>query len=297
MLNLFVKLKNALSKTRSYFGDKLRTLFSRPLDAATLEEIEKTLYEADLGVATATALTAKLQAAYRQHPEVDLMAVLKQELLALLPPVPPLSFSETPFTILIVGVNGNGKTTSTAKLAHLFKSEGKSVLLGAADTFRAAAVEQLAHWAEKAGVDIVRGQQGSDPAAVAFDTLTAAKARKTAIVLIDTAGRLHTKTALMQELEKMRRTCQKVLPGSPHETFLVLDATTGQNGLDQARTFMQFTPVTGLILTKIDGSAKGGIVFQIAQQLKIPVRFIGVGEGMEDLQEFDPKTFAESILS
>ena len=211
--------------------------------------------------------------------------------------VEPLALTHSPTVILIVGVNGNGKTTSVAKLAKLFKSQGKSVLLAATDTFRAAGMEQLETWGKKLEIDVVKGLPKSDPAAVAFDAITAAKARGVDVLLIDTAGRLHTKTHLMQELEKVRRTLGKVLPGSPHETWLVLDATTGQNAVDQAKIFHEFTPLTGLVLTKLDGSAKGGIVFHIHQVLHAPIRFVGVGEGEDDLLPFDPESFVNALFT
>jgi fused signal recognition particle receptor len=198
--------------------------------------------------------------------------------------------------MLIVGVNGSGKTTSLAKLAHLLHSAGKKVLIGAADTFRAAAIDQLELWAKRIGVDIVKHQSHSDPSAVAFDAISAAKARGAEAVLIDTAGRLHNKTDLMHELAKIRRVCDKVCPGAPHETLLVLDATTGQNAIDQANTFHQFTPLTGLILTKLDGTAKGGIVVAIQRQLGLPIKFIGTGEGIDDLQPFDPQQFVKALF-
>jgi fused signal recognition particle receptor len=197
---------------------------------------------------------------------------------------------------LIVGVNGNGKTTSVAKLANRFKINKKNVLIAAADTFRAAAVEQLDIWAQRLKVDIVKGTSHSDPAAVTFDAVQAGKSRKTDVVIIDTAGRLHTKIPLMQELAKIKRSCQKVIPNSPHETLLVLDATTGQNAIDQAKVFNEFTPITGIILTKLDGTAKGGIVISIQRQLGIPIKFIGVGEGLEDLEPFDAQNFVNALF-
>jgi fused signal recognition particle receptor len=197
---------------------------------------------------------------------------------------------------MIVGVNGNGKTTATAKLAKRFQDAGKTVMMAAADTFRAAAVEQLETWAHRLQLDIVKGSPKSDPAAVAFDALTAAKARGADVVIVDTAGRLHTKTPLMQELEKIRRTCQKVVPSSPHEVLLVLDATTGQNGVEQAQTFCKFVPITGLILTKIDGTAKGGVAINIQRQLGIPILFLGTGEGVEDLEPFEAGVFVKGLF-
>lgn len=294
----FTKIKNALKKSRHFFGEKLKDLFQGKVDEAKLEKLEEILYEADLGVKGAQELTQSLRDYLRKHQtatQEEIISFLKAELLKKLD-FPPENNFMNPAVILIVGVNGNGKTTSTAKLAHRFKQSGKKVLLGAADTFRAAAQEQLKMWSERIDVPIVSGQMKSDPSAVVFDTLTSAKAKGSEIILIDTAGRLHTKTPLMQELDKIRRTADKVIPGAPHETYLVLDATVGQNAIDQAKTFKQFTPLTGLILTKLDGTAKGGIVVQIYQELKIPVRFIGVGEGVDDLEPFNPQDFINSLF-
>ncbi len=294
----FQKIQKALKKSRHYFGEKLKDLFHGKVDEAKLEKLEEILYEADLGVKGAQELTQSLRDYLRKNQsasETEILQFLKEELFKKID-FPVENQLKDPSVILIVGVNGNGKTTSTAKLAHKFKQSGKKVLLGAADTFRAAAQEQLKMWSERIDVPIVSGQMKSDPSAVVFDTLTSAKAKGSDIVLIDTAGRLHTKTPLMQELDKIRRTADKVCPGAPHETYLVLDATVGQNAIDQAKTFKQFTPVTGLILTKLDGTAKGGIVIQIYQELKIPVRYIGVGEGVDDLEPFDPKAFVDSLF-
>lgn len=297
----YEKIKGALSKTRSLLGDKLKRLFAGKIDESALEQFEQILYEADLGVELSSLLTQKLREEIRKNPQagsVELIGFLKKELLALIlkPPEPLLTEKAGPHVILIVGVNGNGKTTTAAKLANYYLKEGKKPLFGAADTFRAAAVDQLERWAEQLKIDIVKGMPKADPAAVAFDTLQAARARQADVVLIDTAGRLHTKTPLMQELEKIRRSCQKALPTSPHETLLVLDATTGQNAIDQAKTFSKFTPITSLILTKLDGTAKGGMAIAIQKQLNIPVKFIGVGEGMEDLIPFNPESFINSLF-
>ncbi len=230
----------------------------------------------------------------------ELIVAMRKEIVEILSKTPPeiaeIKEEERPFVVLIVGVNGNGKTTSTAKLANRFQEAGKKVLLGAADTFRAAATEQLEKWAHHLNIDLVKGNAKSDPAAVAFDAVTAAKARGADVVIIDTAGRLHTKTNLMQELEKIRRSCKKVNPHSPQETLLVLDATTGQNAIDQAKIFHKYTPISGLILTKLDGTAKGGIVVSIQQQLGIPVKFIGVGEGIEDLEAFNSEAFVNALF-
>ncbi|MCB1118790.1 MAG: signal recognition particle-docking protein FtsY [Chlamydiia bacterium] len=294
----YQKLKNALSKTRSLLRGKLLALFGERFDPAKLDELEQLLYEADLGVATAQELTAVVREHLQLNPEAsseELITLLKEKISAKLLPRKEI-VPTSPHVILIVGVNGNGKTTTIAKLAHHYQSQGKRVLIGAADTFRAAALEQLETWANTLNVDLVRGQPGADPAAIAFDTLTKGVTKQYDIILIDTAGRLHTKTDLMQELAKINRTCQKVLPESPHETLLVLDATVGQNGVDQARTFSEHTPLTGLILTKLDGSAKGGIAISIQNTLHIPIQFIGTGEGKEDLTPFNPEDYVSALF-
>lgn len=295
------KVKAALSKTGSLLGGKLRALFSKQIDGHALEELEKLLYEADLGVQTATDLTHKIKELHAANPNMqgeDYIAAIRKEIISLLKTSPDEapSIKISPYIILIVGVNGNGKTTSVAKLAKKFKDNDKKVLVAAADTFRAAAVEQLEMWANRLDIDIVKGAAKSDPAAVVFDAVSAGKARHSDIILIDTAGRLHTKTDLMHELEKIKRSCKKLVENSPHETLLVLDATTGQNAIDQAKTFHKFTPLTGLILTKLDGTAKGGIVISIQRQLGIPVKYIGVGEGVDDLEVFDPETYVDTLL-
>ncbi len=300
----YEKVKSALSRTSSRLTQKIKNLFQKKIDPETLGELEQILYEADLGVQTAQKLTASLQDLYRKNLKMsgdDMIDALKRELLQILTSSEKKPFNKPqagePQVILIVGVNGNGKTTSVAKVAKLFKNEGKNVLVAASDTYRAAGIEQLETWASRVGVQIVKGMPKSDPASVAFDALTAAKARRSDVIIIDTAGRLHTKKPLMQELEKIKRTCSKVIEGSPHEIWLVLDATTGQNAIDQAKIFNEFTPLTGLILTKLDGSAKGGIVFNIHEQLNIPLRFVGVGEGADDLLPFDPQTFVDALFA
>ncbi|CAF24023.1 signal recognition particle-docking protein FtsY [Candidatus Protochlamydia amoebophila] len=299
----FAKVKLALSRARNLLSDKLKSIFQGKIDEHTLEQLEQLLYEADFGVKTASELTEKIRDLHRQHPNLkteDYIEALKQQLISLVSQYPSnlleLTSSQLPQIILIVGVNGNGKTTSVAKLAYQFKQKGKKVLVAAADTFRAAAIEQLELWAHKLHIEIVKGHPKSDPAAVAFDAIQAAKARKCDLVIIDTAGRLHTKTPLMQELEKIKRSCQKASQTGPHETLLVLDATTGQNAIEQAKQFHHFTPITGLILTKLDGTAKGGIVIAIQRELGIPVKFIGTGEGEEDLQPFDVQTFVSNLF-
>lgn len=299
----YAKVKSALSRARSLLGEKLATLFLGKIDENTLEQLEQALYEADFGVKTASELTQKVREMHRENPSLktsDYLTALRTHLISLFNQYPTqlaeINPEQRPQVILIVGVNGNGKTTSVAKLANLFHQNGKKVLVGAADTFRAAAIEQLEMWAHKLHIDIVKGNAKSDPAAVAFDSIQAAKARECDVVLIDTAGRLHTKTPLMQELEKIKRSCQKASIGGPHETLLVLDATTGQNAIEQAKHFHKFTPITGLILTKLDGTAKGGIVIAIQRELGIPVKFIGTGEGADDLQPFDAQTFVSNLF-
>ena len=299
----YTKVKSALNRARQLLGTQLTALFKGKIDETTLEQLERALYEADFGVQTSMELTNKIREMHQQNPDLkteDYLTALKSHIQSLLNQYPvtlnQLGADQRPQVILIVGVNGNGKTTSVAKLAHLFHQEGQKVLVAAADTFRAAAIEQLEIWAQKVSVDIVKGAPKSDPAAVAFDAVQAAKARQCDVVLIDTAGRLHTKTPLMQELEKIKRSCQKVLSHSPHEILLVLDATTGQNAIDQAKTFHKFTPLTGIILTKLDGTAKGGIVVAIQRELKLPIKFIGTGEGMDDLQPFDAQNFVNSLF-
>ena len=296
----FQKIKQALAKTRRFLASKLSQFFSKPIDLERLDELEQILYEADLGVTLAQELTEKIKQRLTQNRSIssdELLNSLKEDLMNLFP-ITNLDekLPANPYVVLIVGVNGNGKTTTCAKLAKWYQGMGSEPILGAADTFRAAAMEQLDLWAQRIQVDIVKGQPKSDPAAVAYDTLQAAISRGKDVVLIDTAGRLQTKTHLMQELEKIRRACGKALHGAPHATFLVLDATIGQNAIDQAKTFTQFTPVTGLILTKLDGTAKGGIVLSIQKQLGIPVKFIGVGEGVDDLELFDAKQFINSLF-
>lgn len=297
------KVKKALVKTGSLFGNKVRTLFKSKIDSNTLEELEEILYEADLGVKLATELTRRIKDTYAANPKLnggELLEHLKQEMIESIKPalsqIKDLPKSEGPLVIMVVGVNGNGKTTSVAKLAKKFVDEGQKVLVAAADTFRAAASDQLEIWANRIGIEIVKGVHNSDPAAVTFDAMSAGKARGMDVVLIDTAGRLHTKLDLMQELEKIKRSCRKFSPSSPHETLLVLDATTGQNAIDQATVFNKYTPISGLILTKLDGTAKGGIALNIQRQLGIPIKFIGVGESMDDLEPFDAETFINALF-
>jgi len=297
----YQRVKNALLKTGSLLGNKIRSLFQGKVDDEQLERLEKLFYESDLGIETARQLTSTVKSAYLQNPNIDvnaILAIVKAELLGMLGTSggPTDTLESKPHIILVVGVNGNGKTTSTAKLANKWQNDGKKVLVAAADTFRAAAVEQLELWAKQLDIDIVKGAPNSDPAAVAFDAMQAAKARGSDVVIIDTAGRLHTKQPLMQELEKIKRSCRKFMPDSPHETLLVLDATTGQNGIEQALAFNQYTPISGLILTKLDGTAKGGVAIAIQRKLGIPIKYIGVGESIEDLEKFDPESYVSLLL-
>ena len=299
----YEKIKSALSKTRSALSQRIRGLFGKPWNDETFDQLEQILFEADLGTKCATSFVDHLRAALRTKPTSDIAEILKifhDQTLAILSVdnkiEPKIPAPGEPYVFLIVGVNGSGKTTSIAKLAKRFQNEGKKVLLAAGDTFRAAAIEQLSTWADRLKIDIVKSSPGSDPSAVAFDALTAAKARGCDVVLIDTAGRLQNKTDLMKELEKIRRVLAKVVPSAPHETLLVLDATTGQNAVDQAQVFNEVTPLNGIVLAKLDGSAKGGIVLSIYQQLGIPVRWVGTGEQADDFEAFDPIAYADSLF-
>lgn len=304
----FDRLKEGLAKTRSSFVGRLRAILSgRTIDDALLAEIEEILITSDVGVSTSEKIIARL----KQRVKTDnitssdtIVEVLKEEIAGLLLASPTahadatfsIDESDKPHVIMLIGVNGVGKTTTIGKLAHNYKKAGKTVLIGAADTFRAAANEQLEVWAHRAGVDIVQQQHGADPAAVAYDTLNAAKARNIDVVIIDTAGRLHNKQGLMQELEKIGRVMKKIHPNAPHDVFLALDATTGQNALQQAREFTKVAPITGIVLTKLDGTAKGGAVIAIADNMNIPVRYIGVGEQIDDLQAFDSMAFVAAMF-
>ena len=299
----YEKIKNALSKTRSVLSLRIKALFGKPWNDQTFDELEQILFEADLGTKCVSSFVEHLRLRLRARPTNDIQEILKifhNHTLSIFNHVrgrePTLPAPGDPYVYLIVGVNGSGKTTSIAKLAKRMKNEGKTVLLAAGDTFRAAAIEQLSTWADRLGIEIVKSKPGSDPSAVAFDALTAAKARKADVVLIDTAGRLQNKTDLMKELEKIRRVCSKVVPTAPHETLLVLDATTGQNAIDQARVFNETTPLNGIILAKLDGSAKGGIVLSIYQEFGIPVLWVGTGEKADDLEPFDPLSYADSLF-
>lgn len=297
----FEKIKGALSRTHSFIAGKVRQLFSGKIDEKTLEELEKTLYEADLGVDCAVAMANEVRKLVRvkdSPSSEEILLCLHDYAMCTLGAPPKRKGIEPkgPLVILVTGVNGSGKTTSIAKLARHFKSEGKKVLLAAADTFRAAAIEQLAIWAERVGVEIIKGQSGGDPAAIVHDALMAANARGYDIVLIDTAGRLQNKTELMQELAKIRKIAGRAIENAPHETWLIVDTTTGQNALDQASVFDSFTPLTGLIATKLDGSAKGGILLAIYQKLGIPILWVGTGEGKDDLMPFDANSYVDGLF-
>jgi len=300
---LLARMKQAVSRTRESFSTKIENLvaLTRAVDESTLEELETALLTSDLGVATTTRILDALRDRARHQAiagGAELRELLKEQLRAILEaPQHPLAAPDAPPTVtFLVGVNGAGKTTSAGKLAAWHRAQNRTVLLCAADTFRAAAIEQLEVWATRSGVEMIKTRQGGDPAAVLYDAATAAKARHIDELIVDTAGRLHTKTGLMDELDKMRRTAAKIIPGAPHQVLLVMDATTGQNGLNQARQFTQAAGVTGIILTKLDGTAKGGIAVAIAQELNLPVCFAGVGEQISDLIEFSPSAFVDSLL-
>ena len=301
------RMKEAVSRTRENLAERIEEVVSigKEIDRSTLDDLEATLIGADLGTTTTHEVLEKLREKADRKQIKDgneLKRLLKEELLAILTATstgsrPLARVDGTPEVILVVGVNGTGKTTTIGKLAQVFRAQGKTVLLCAADTFRAAAIEQLEIWGQRTGTEVIKTKPGGDPSAVLFDALQSATARKTDYVIVDTAGRLHTKQNLMLELEKMKRTAQRIVPGAPHETLLVMDATTGQNGLQQARQFTQSAGVTGIVLTKLDGTAKGGVVVAISRELGLPVRFVGVGEKAGDLLPFDPKEFVDSLFS
>jgi fused signal recognition particle receptor len=299
------KMKEAVTRTRENLSDRIEEVvgFGKEIDRDTLDDLEATLIGADLGTTTTHELLETLREKVDRKQIGDageLKRVLKEEMLAILTAAekaPVAKVEGEPEVILVVGVNGTGKTTTIGKLANVLRAQGKTVLLAAADTFRAAAIEQLEIWGSRTGTEVIKTKPGGDPSAVLFDALNAAKARNTDYVIVDTAGRLHTKSNLMQELEKMRRTAQKFIANAPHETLLVMDATTGQNGLQQARMFTESAGVTGIVLTKLDGTAKGGVVVAISRELGLPVRYVGVGEKAGDLIPFSAKDFVDSLFS
>jgi len=298
------RMKQAVTRTRENLADRIDEVvsFGKEIDRNTLDDLEAILIGADLGSTTTREVLGNLRekADRKQIQNIEeLKRLLKEELLAILSAAssrPVSKVDGTPEVILVVGVNGTGKTTTIGKLSQVFRSQGKNVLLCAADTFRAAAIEQLEIWGQRTGTEVIKTKPGGDPAAVLFDALQAAVARKADYIVVDTAGRLHTKTSLMSELEKMRRTAQRIIPGAPHEVLLVMDATTGQNGLQQARLFTESAGVTGIVLTKLDGTAKGGVVVAISRELALPVRYVGVGEKAGDLLPFDPREFVDSLF-
>src|SRR6201986_2149621 len=301
---LLEKLKSGVQKTRDGLVSRLEDVISgrKQIDADLLDELEYTLISADIGVATTNEILDRIRERVDRKlvgDATELPGLIREyRLEGLQSNARPLAYvDEPPAVIMLVGVNGAGKTTTIGKLTSHFKAEGHTVLLCAADTFRAAAIEQLEVWGERTDTRVIRQNTGAHPAAVMFDALQAAKAARTDYVIIDTAGRLQTKTNLMAELEKMRRTAARVIPDAPHEVLLVLDATTGQNGLEQARKFTETSGVTGIVLTKLDGTAKGGVIVAIARELGLPIRFVGVGEKVEDLLPFDPEAFIDSLFA
>ncbi len=299
----FKRLRERLHKTREQFSDRMDRLVlgRKTIDLDLLDELEEVLITSDLGVHTTQLLLQKVTEKIKRKELKDpqkLRDQLREEISGILSrTITPLDFrADHPFVVMVIGVNGVGKTTTIGKLAHQLKEQGLKVMLVAGDTFRAAAVEQLSLWGERAGVPVVKQKSGSDPSAVAFDAMDAAVSRDADVVLMDTAGRMHTKVNLMEELKKVQRTINKKMPAAPHEIFLVLDASTGQNALSQARLFKESIGLTGLVLTKLDGTAKGGIVVAICDELQVPVRYIGIGEGMEDLRPFDAEEFARALF-
>ncbi len=298
------RMKEAVSRTRENLTGRIEEVVAlrKEIDSDTLDDLEATLIAADLGTVTTREVLDKLRDKVDRKligDVAELKRILKAEILAILQRAgtPSVAAIDGPEVIMVVGVNGTGKTTTIGKLSNVFRADGKSVLLCAADTFRAAAIEQLEIWGSRTGTEVIKTKPGGDPSAVLFDALQAAKSRGVDYLIVDTAGRLHTKSSLMEELSKMRRTAQRVIPGAPHETLLVMDATTGQNGLQQARLFTESAAVTGIVLTKLDGTAKGGIVVAISRELGLPVRFVGVGEKQGDLLPFDATQFVESLFA
>ncbi|NLS44146.1 MAG: signal recognition particle-docking protein FtsY [Firmicutes bacterium] len=295
--------RDKLVKTRGSIVGRIQSLMKRRpvLDKEFLDELEAILLQADVGIETTTrllsGLSERLKQAGRSLQEDEVLESLKEEITLLLGSPEPLTEAmEGPTVIMVVGVNGTGKTTTVGKLCHKFRTQGSEVILGATDTFRAAAIDQLEIWGKRAGARVIRHEEGADPAAVAYDACQAAKARGADYVILDTAGRLHTRVNLMKELEKIKRVVGREIPGAPHEVLLALDATSGQNGLNQAKVFKESVEVTGIALTKLDGTAKGGIVLAIRDTIGIPVKLIGIGEGIEDLRGFNPKEFANAVF-
>ena len=300
-MGFFEKLKSGLTKTKNSFFSQVSELFinMRHVDEDTLEELEELLITADVGIETTEEIINRLRRELKERSikgGEEALDVLKEILCEMIGEDTPLKIDTTPSVILVIGVNGVGKTTSIAKLARNLKEDGKKVVLAAADTFRAGAIEQLSIWAERVGVDIIAQKEGADPAAVVFDACAAAKKREADVLIVDTAGRLHNKKNLMDELSKINRVIDRELPGACRENFLVVDATTGQNAVNQAKEFKNSADITGLVLTKLDGTAKGGIVFSVRRELEIPVKFIGVGEKADDLQPFCARDFVDALF-
>ncbi len=301
MLGVLKTFTEGIAKTRKAFADTVGSLIlGEKIDEAFLEELEEALVAADVGMTTAAAVLTDLKERHKRK-ELSTPGDVRQRLREILQNTlsaahRPFAVTASPFVVLVVGVNGTGKTTTIGKLASRLAGEGKRVMLAAADTFRAAAAEQLSIWGERSGIPVIRHREGADPGAVVFDAIAAAKARSVDVLIVDTAGRLHTKSNLMEELKKVRRILERELPGAPHETLLVVDGTTGQNALVQARMFHEAIGVTGLVITKLDGSSKGGILFAIGKELALPVKLVGIGEGIEDLRDFDPREFVEALI-
>jgi fused signal recognition particle receptor len=298
-MGFFERLKNGLRKTKNALFGGLGNLFRSGIDEDTLEELEELLICADVGYTATEEIIERLRERTKEEKAKDAdsaIALLKEILIDMIGEKQPLNIEPSPAVILVIGVNGVGKTTSIAKIAHLLKTQKKKVLLAAADTFRAGAIDQLQVWADRADVELIKQSEGSDPAAVVFDAIAAAKKRDSDVLIVDTAGRLHNKKNLMNELAKINRVIDRELPGVTRETLLVLDSTTGQNAVNQAKEFKNAADITGLILTKLDGTAKGGIIFSIKEELDLPVKFIGVGEQMNDLQEFEPADFVDALI-
>lgn len=299
MIGFFEKLKQGLSKSKNSFFSGITSIFRRGVDEDTLEELEEILISADVGYGSTEAIIEKLRQKAKEEKIKDgesAIEALKSILFEMIGEDIPLKIDPAPAVILVIGVNGVGKTTSIAKIANVLKEQNKSIILAAADTFRAGAIEQLQVWADRVGVELIKQSEGSDPAAVVFDAVNAAKKRNSDVLIVDTAGRLHNKKNLMAELAKINRVIDREMPGATKETLLVLDSATGQNAVNQAKEFKNAADITGLVLTKLDGTAKGGIVFSIKQELDIPVKFIGVGEQLDDLRPFDGKQFVAALF-
>ena len=301
MFGVLRSLRDGLAKTRKSFSDKVGSLIlGEKIDEGFLDELEEALIASDVGVETASFVLKDLKERFKRN-ELSSPEQVKDRLRQLLFEIlsarsSAFSLTASPSVVLVVGVNGTGKTTTIGKLANRLQSEGKKVMLAAGDTFRAAASEQLTIWGERAGIPVIKHKEGADPSAVVFDAVSAAKARAVDVLIVDTAGRLHTKSNLMEELKKVRRILSRELPGAPHETLLVLDGNTGQNALVQTKMFHEAVGVTGIVITKLDGTSKGGIIFAIYKELSIPVKFVGIGEAIEDLRNFDPREFVDALL-